>query len=127
MAHIRFLKQNKLRGFGRSRICFPLRFKNRWRVNVQRNTGKASSWQNQSKEDPFAYTMGKVLRERACWSQGLGSQRKLRGAGKLERFLRYVGVSPQIKKQKHYELDYIIAFENVPWQNPDCSGLCQVA
>lgn len=54
---------------------------------------------------------------------GLGSQRKLRGAGKLERFLRYVGVNPQIKKQKHYVLDYIEAFENVLCQNPDCSGL----
>lgn len=58
--------------------------------------------------------MGKVLWERACWSQDLGSQRKLRGAGKLERFLRYVGVSPQIKKKKHYELDYIMPLRMFP-------------
>lgn len=37
----KILHQDKLRGFGRSGICFQLRFKNRSRVNVQRNTGKA--------------------------------------------------------------------------------------
>ena len=61
----KILKQGKLRSFGRSSFFFLLRFKNRWRVDVQKNTGKASSWQNQSKADSFAETVMEVLLEGA--------------------------------------------------------------